>query len=112
LYHDEEISIRARYAEENLLIVPFFLNSMDFQRTEIFGLGQIVQIELHLAKKAHFKMWREHDKEVFPMVFSSDRRGCQGRSGGLGQGSCTGSGIKVPARIDTGKISTAREKLF
>ena len=31
LYHDEEISIRARYAEKNLLIVPFFPNSPDFR---------------------------------------------------------------------------------
>src|SRR5512137_3105126 len=35
LFHDEEISIRARYAEKNLLIVPFFLNSPDFRCTEI-----------------------------------------------------------------------------
>jgi hypothetical protein len=35
LCHDEETSIRARYAEQNLLIVPFFLNSPDFRCTDI-----------------------------------------------------------------------------
>ena len=33
LFHDGEIPIRARYAEKNLLIVPFFLNSPDFRCT-------------------------------------------------------------------------------
>ncbi len=48
LYHDEEISIRARYAEKNLLIVPFFPNSPDFR------CADSVVAHLNLIKWAPF----------------------------------------------------------
>jgi hypothetical protein len=81
LDHDEEISIRARYAEENLLIVPFFPNSPDFRCTEISKPGQIAQNGLCFAKKAHFKMRWVYSRGVLPGVVSSDVKCCQERSG-------------------------------
>lgn len=55
LDHDEEKQIRARYAEKNLLIVPFFLNSPDFWYTVFFAILGSARNEICFQKGARFE---------------------------------------------------------
>jgi hypothetical protein len=54
--------------------------------TEIVPVFKIVQNELLLTKRGHFRRWRRHGREVLPQHNFSDvrsDRGC-GRRGGQG----------------------------
>jgi hypothetical protein len=68
LCHDEEISIRARYAEKNFLIVPFLLNSPDF------GYTGIIVPHSNLLKWAPFgKRSSIYQITLFPSLYSPER---------------------------------------